>query len=694
MGNSLIEIDFKLDRFFPYLQASPIGKLLPGALYLHHSALPALDSILQSYEHQARSLLPPDTPFTLIKFSLEKTTISYLHYPDFDTDPHPALHTSTQVNLTTQEITHRTYTQSQNPPILHRKETFLTPDYPNYQTFATLTRQQEALGLLSNSRSIGTRQAWDAKLKAHQVTIQNHQLIPNPIESTPPKIDRHKAALIRNKLSKPVRSALEAGLFTPGTTFFDYGCGHGGDIQRIADQGFTSSGWDPHYRPHTEPQPADIINLGYILNVIEDPTERRTALLNAWNLTNKLLIVAAQVLIDDRIRGEILYNDGIITRINTFQKNYQQQELKTYIDQVLDVDAIPVALGIYFIFRDEAQAQSFRASRYRSRTTTPRIRPSIRRFEEYREILTPLMDFVTDRGRLPLNTETQDFQTLQTQFGTLRRAFQIILGATDRQDWDMIADKRRQDILIYLALTHFTHRPRLRDLSLTLQNDIKGLFGSYPQACAAADLMFFNLGKPGLITTCCQNSAIGRLTETSLLVHISALSALDPMLRLYEGCASRTIGRMDTTTLIKFHLHKPKISYLHYPDFDRVAHPALQTSMQIDLRDLHVSYRDYDSTDNPPILHWKDEYILPDYPQRDKFTKLTQQETHWGLLDRPNAITHHNSWQQCLDEHCAELKGHRILWQKDADPYRIKLIKSAQRKRLPKNSSSPSLSKD
>ena len=80
----------------------------------------------------------------------------------------------------------------------------------------------------------------------------------------------------------------------------------------------------------------------------------------------------------------------------------------------------------------------------------------------------------------------------------------------------------------------------------------------------------------------------------SLLIHISALSSLDPMLRLYESFASRTIGRMDTTTLIKFHRHKPKISYLDYPDFDRAAYPVLRTSMQIDLRDLQVSYRDYE----------------------------------------------------------------------------------------------------
>jgi DNA phosphorothioation-associated putative methyltransferase len=68
---------------------------------------------------------------------------------------------------------------------------------------------------------------------------------------------------------------------------------------------------------------------------------------------------------------------------------------------VLGVDAIPVALGIYFVFRDEAQAEAFRASRFRSRATAPRIRLKVNKFEEYRELLQPLMDFYTDRGRLP-----------------------------------------------------------------------------------------------------------------------------------------------------------------------------------------------------------------------------------------------------------------------------------------------------
>jgi len=682
-------IEHEHNQIIILCQRSPIGKKLPNALYVHFSAIAYLSPQLQECDRQARSLLPKESKFTIIKFNYEQLKISYLLYPDFDTDPHPALHHSIQIDLKAQIYQNRDYQTSPNPPILHRKETFVNQDYPLYQVFAQLTKQEEAIGLFHETRTIGTRKGWEQRLQEYNVELKDHQviLLPSPKGrgaggeglKKDIKIDRHKAAIHRPDLSKPVRLALEAGLFTENTTFFDYGCGHGEDIKRISGRGFTSTGWDPYYRPKSDRTSAEIVNLGYIINVIESQIERREALIKAWELTQKVLIVSAQVLIGDVGKGQIAYSDGVVSSRNTFQKYYEQEELKLYIDQVLGVDSVPVALGIYFIFRDEMQAQSFRASRFRSRATTPRIRLVSKRFEDYRELLNPLMDFFTERGRLPIGEELPNFEPLLTEFGTVRRAFNLIVSATNQDEWDAIADKRRQDILVFLALSNFDNpykRLKLGQLSTQYQTDIKSLFGSYQAACITADLMLFNLGREGFIATCCQNSKIGRLDHQALYVHISALEHLDTMLRLYEGCASRTIGRMDGATLIKFHLHKPKISYLFYPDFDRDPHPKMQASMQIDLRDLQVRYRDYHNSDNPPVLHCKDAYILPDYPLYEKFAKLTKQEKSWGLLENMKDISLWQGWQEKLKEYCAELQGHRLVWLKDADPETIKLLKA------------------
>jgi hypothetical protein len=128
-------------------------------------------------------------------------------------------------------------------------------------------------------------------------------------------IERHKAAIARNDLSKPVRLALEANLFNPSTTFFDYGCGLGGDVKRVASRGYISNGWDPYYRLNTIPATADI---GYIINVIESQAERREALIKAWAITRQVLIVAAQVLVaQGNSQIALLFSLGDLSRIST-----------------------------------------------------------------------------------------------------------------------------------------------------------------------------------------------------------------------------------------------------------------------------------------------------------------------------------------------------------------------------------------
>ena len=669
---------------------SAVGKLLPDALYVHRSALPQLDPSLQKLEQEARAKIPQAEQSTLVKFNLLKPKLSFLFYPEFDSDPHPSLKLTIQVDVDTGEISERNYDQTNNPPLLHRKEMFVAADYPLYKTFQRLTQQEETLGLLTSPQSIGTTKGWQQRLDQHRVAFIDHVLV-CPLKSqqstthtlTKPKIERHKAAIVRGNVSKPVRLAVEAGLFPSNTTYFDYGCGHGTDVEYIKRLGHASAGWDPHFRPNTPKAQADVVNLGYIINVIEHTGERRDALVNAWALAQKVLIVAAQVLIDDQSRGVVAYGDGIITSRNTFQKYYEQEELKAYIDQVLGVDAIPVALGIYFVFRDEAQAEVFRASRYRSRTRAPKIRLKVSKFEEYRELLQPLMDFYTDRGRLPAVEElgTEALGSLQSEFGSIKRAFKIILQATDASEWDEISDKRRNDLLVYLALSQFSKRPKFKDLAPAIKADIKALFGSYHQACTAADLMLMSLGQTEILKERCHQSEIGQKRSHSLLVHVSALEQLDPLLRLYEGCASRTIGRPEEATVVKFHINKPKISYLFFPTFDTEPHPVLQTSMQISLRNLHVRYQDYDIEDNPPLLHQKELLITQDYPSYNKFAKLSNQERKWGLLDESSNTYTRQSWAKRLEENCAEMKGHRLVWRKDADSYQVKLLQAAQRRR-------------
>jgi DNA phosphorothioation-associated putative methyltransferase len=645
-------------------QKSKVGKKLPNALYVHTCAINALDPLLQDYECRARSLVKKVDRATIVKFSIERPKISYLYYPDFDRDPHPKLDRSIIVDLTNEQVSQIQYQDSDNPPILHRKETFVTSDYPLYREFSQLTQEEVKLGLLDNARYIGTFQEWKRLLKQQGLDFAGHHLIcPLDNQNLVPQnvsIDRHKAALPRKELSRPIRIALEAELFTKENTFFDYGCGYGGDIQRIGELGYVSSGWDPYYLPNTPLQSADIVNLGYVINVIEDLTERREALIKAWELTKQILIVSAQVLVDDLRRGLVAFGDGVITNRNTFQKYYDQEELKLYIDRVLKVDSIPIGLGVYLVFRDEARGETFRASRFFSRVSTPRIKLQVLNFEEYRELLTPLMEFYTKRGRLPVNKELPEEESIKNVFGTYNRAFKLILQATDRTEWDEIAEKRRQDLLVYLALSKFGDRPSIQKLSPEFKADVKALFGSYKEACLVADILLLHVGDLRKIANLCKTSTIGKQLNHSLAIHISALEKLPPLLRLYEGCASRNFFRLEEANVIKFYYNKPKISYLVYDDFDLVAHPTLQATLEVDLQNLAVIYHDISDENNPVILHRKDALVAPDYHLYKKFARLTKQEEKLGLLDNLAKIGRLRDWSRCLQEKQLKIEGYKI----------------------------------
>src|SRR5690348_17232889 len=74
------------DQLIACCDRSQTGKRLPGALYVHVSALPALERSLQDYENLARQHLKKLEGATLVKFSTDQPRVSYLSYPDFDTD--------------------------------------------------------------------------------------------------------------------------------------------------------------------------------------------------------------------------------------------------------------------------------------------------------------------------------------------------------------------------------------------------------------------------------------------------------------------------------------------------------------------------------------------------------------------------------------------------------------------------------
>lgn len=485
----------------------------------------------------------------------------------------------------------------------------------------------------------------------------------------PQRIRRSRTAIRRLELSRPVKLVLQEQLLSEGRSFFDYGCGLGDDCERLAERGFIVGGWDPHHRPSSERRPSDVVNLGYVVNVIEDPDERAEALKAAWSLARSVLVVAARMTFE---RGEFVreddHGDGCVTSWQTFQKFYGQNELREWIDLTLGAQAVAAAPGVMLVFREESDRHEFVARRYRSRGTGPRLRQCDVLFEQNRDLVTWLCDFFEDRGRLPVANECLKHDEIKDAFGSIGRAFQVIKRVTGSEAWSDIAERRRDDLRVHFALERFGRRPRMGELGDALQRDVKALFGSYKRACQEADGLLFSAGDLDQVSRAMDRSAVGKSTQGALYVHVSAVSLLPPVLRVYEGCARRYYGMVEDANVVKLNRLRPKVSYLEYPDFDCVAHPTLFGAHVISLGSYDVRYHDNRSSSNPPILHRKETLVSADHPGRDRFEKLTQQEERLGLLSDSARIGRRAGWNAVLEEHKVVVRGHRVCRQKQVNP--------------------------
>ncbi len=350
------------------------GKRLPSALYVFRdpssSFGPALDELLQRVIERCGA----NESHNVIKFRLDELKVSFLAYPDFLEEAHPPLHQAITVDLVTGKTRHTEYADNINPPILHRKETFLSAHDPRRATFEALTKLEEKAGLYEETSTIGFKLNWERLLRSKGLVVDGHQLrqvtaaddaASAATDHSAPQIHRHKTALVRYDLSKPVKTMMEHGLLKKGSTIFDYGCGQGADVEGLRALGYEVEGWDPVHRPQTTKHEADIVNFGYVLNVIEDPAERLEALVEANRFARRLLIVSALIQETVAMDRAATFGDGVVTKRGTFQKFYEQHELQQFLEDALETTVVPAGLGIFYAFRDPADQQDFLAARTR-----------------------------------------------------------------------------------------------------------------------------------------------------------------------------------------------------------------------------------------------------------------------------------------------------------------------------------------
>jgi len=154
-----------LQEYQGCLDKLTFGKRLPGALYVARDEGSDFGPELNQLLAQLAVVFEVGPEFNLIKFRTDELKVSFLSYPDFMDDPHPALRHAVTIDLATGKARHMDYADNLNPPILHRKETFLAPEHPRRAGFAALTRAEEAAGLYERTATIGFKLNWERLLR-------------------------------------------------------------------------------------------------------------------------------------------------------------------------------------------------------------------------------------------------------------------------------------------------------------------------------------------------------------------------------------------------------------------------------------------------------------------------------------------------------------------------------------------------
>jgi DNA phosphorothioation-associated putative methyltransferase len=598
-----------------------VGKRVGGSLYVHKDALPLLSDLVQIVETAERR--SGESEWNVAK--IEKTSVSLLLYEPFDVD-FPALLASTKVVLPEGRITRSNYAQRANPPILHRKELLLPPTDPRLPRFRALTQAAEDHGLFANANRIGTRAAWNTLIANAGLVLHNGRLVP-----ANEKIDvaRHKTAIVRRDLSQPMQLMMRLGIVTKTRSLFDYGCGQGEDVAALSADGYKAFGWDPHHASDGVRAPADIVNLGFVLNVIEDRRERTETLKAAWHFAEKALCIAVMRYGKVSTSGWKPYGDGVLTSRGTFQKYFHQQELQDYVAAITAQNPVALAPGIVAVFRDKELEQEVLLHRH-SRTMLPghglpkppirpkiaRVRPSQR--ERLAGVLNNLRDVAFRLRRMPeIDEVSQDaLNALQTHRTAWPRALEFLRDEVAKDPaFRRVMETRRNDLLVHLALMQFPGAPKYRGLPKSIQADIRAFFRSHSAAVEEGRRALFAAGDRDAVRRDIRQSVEDRLGGMRrahwFRFRSTSLPRLPSRLRVLVGCAEVLQGGVEACDFVDIDLEAPRVAMVTCDDVEQEI-PFIIERVTVDLARLKVSAARFDAQAMP--VYFKSKFLAGDDP--------------------------------------------------------------------------------
>jgi DNA phosphorothioation-associated putative methyltransferase len=628
-----------------------VGKKIGSNLYVYKDNVTNLSNEYNNFIEKCMCVIDTkDMEFNVYKINIKDQKLSLLLYKDFFDTPFPKLFSSISINCETKKILTKSFKNSKNIPILHRKELLLSASHPEYEKFKELTSQVESYGLFKETHKIGFSNYWEELLKKKNLSFNSktYQFEKKQI------IQRHKAAITRHELSLPIRKAILHKMITPEHSIFDYGCGKGSDIELLKQANYDISGFDPYYFSSNPKIKADVVNLGYVINVIEDKDERDFVLKDAFHYANKLLIVSVMMIHQKNYDSEEVLNDGCVTKSNTFQRYYSQEEIKDYIDFTLDALSIPVAQGIFFVFKDKQLQEKYLLNKYKNcsineiifENRLPRLkRMSVREkhFEIVQDEMMELWKETLQQGRILFEDEIQDemLLLLKNEYRSINRIYKALFENFEIDVFEKSMRLKMEELLVYFALTQFKEPMKFKEYNLPFQRDIKAHFRSHKNGLIAGKKALHEIADSYLIfeavNKSCQDG-LGFIHDGhSYMFHRKILDKLPPILRIYVYTATFLFGEVDDVDIFKIHLQSDKLTLLYFDDFSKKM-PVLKTRVKIDLGLQDLDIFNYSLTADKQLLYLKSYYLDPldnDFKNQKDYDEELEKLNLFEFTDRP-----------------------------------------------------------
>ena len=274
-----------------------------------------------------------------------------------------------------------------------------------------------------------------------------------------------------------------------------------------------------NFAPDAKLVNSDIVNIGFVINVIEDPIERIEALQRAHSLSRKFTVISAMIAGETTISRFEPFGDGVLTSRNTFQKYYGQTELQHFIEKSLDAEAVAAAPGIFIVFKDKDEEQTFflnknkRHQKWQKLSERPETKGSHElQYVKNRDLLDQFWLRCLELGRLPLFSEFSESEKLESNLGSIQKAYRVVRSILPNDDLEKAAELRIDDLTVYFALALFSKRPQYKTMPQGLKQDIRVFFRNYKTASDSGRDALFQIADVLAVSGACD---IARQTLSS-----------------------------------------------------------------------------------------------------------------------------------------------------------------------------------